>query len=388
MFYRSSAREVKRLDAVLRSSLYSHFSESLSGISTLRAYRVTDRFLRENYKRMDDEDASYYITIVNQRWLGVRLDFLGAILILVVALLTTAGAKSIAPGQVGVALTYVVTTAQAFSWMTRQVAEVENNMNSAERILHYAEALDQEAPQERRDAQLPESWPDQGAISINNVVMRYRAGLPPVLKGISLNVKGGQKVGIVGRTGAGKSSLLTALLRLTEIESGSIVIDGKDISQLGLRDLRRRVAILPQDPLLFSGTMRSNLDPFGQFDDARLWDALKRATLVSDTTPNSGSATPLLAQGEKEQPQKQNRFTLDSPIDEGGTNLSLGQRSLVSLARALVKDSQIILLDEATASADSQTDARVQATIREEFASRTLLCMYVTALCSFSVARR
>ncbi len=215
MFYRSSARETKRLDAILRSSLYSHFSETMSGISTLRAYRVTETFKEENFRRMDIENRAYFLSIVNQRWLGVRLDALGAVLILVVALLTTAGAKTISPGQVGVALTFVVTTAQAFSWMTRQVAELENNMNSVERIKYYAEEIPQERAHVLPDTQISGSWPSRGEITFDNVYMRYRDNLPTILNGINFKIGAGEKVGVVGRTGAGKSSLLAALLRLT-----------------------------------------------------------------------------------------------------------------------------------------------------------------------------
>lgn len=379
MFYRSSAREMKRIDAILRSSLYAHFSESLTGLTVIRAYNEVPTFIKENMKRNDHENRAYFMTIVNQRWLGIRLDCLGALLTLIVAILVVA-ANGISPGNVGVALSYVVTTTQSFSWMTRQIAEVENDMNSIERITYYTHSLEQEAAHEV-EQQIAPSWPERGEIQISDIAMRYRPGLPLVLKGVSLDIKGGDKVGIVGRTGAGKSSLLTGLLRLTELESGKVVIDGVDVAKIGLADLRRRIAVLPQDPLIFSGTLRSNLDPFGEYDDARLNDALKRAYLISDdneATP-PGSQTPVA--GEPDNAEKavvkvpQQRFSLDTPVEEEGANLSLGQRSLVSLARALVKDSQIILLDEATASVDVKTDARIQETIRTEFGGRTLLCI-------------
>lgn len=396
LFYRSSAREVKRLDAILRSSLYSHFSETLSGLATIRAYRETDSFIKENQKRMDVENRAYYLSITNQRWLGVRLDMLGALLVLIVALLTTASSTPITGGNAGIALTYMLTVAQAFSWMTRQIAEVENDSASVERLLFYAEELDQEKPQKREDNPTRESWPEEGRISFKNIWLSYRPGLPSVLKGISFDVGSGEKVGIVGRTGAGKSSLLTALLRLVELSKGSIEIDGVDVANIGLEDLRRKLAILPQEPLLFSGTLRSNLDPFGIYDDARLNDALKRAYLIGDDTQTQGAATPVmpviesgsetasvddekkaLAVSGDSTPSRQvvSRINLDTVIEEEGANLSVGQRSLVSLARALVKNSKIILLDEATASVDLETDAKIQQTIREEFANRTILCI-------------
>ncbi|KAG9094212.1 hypothetical protein FS749_012910 [Ceratobasidium sp. UAMH 11750] len=373
LFYRSSARELKRLDAILRSSLYGHFSESLSGLATIRAYDEVGRFREENRKRMDIENRAYWLTVTNQRWLGIRLDFLGTILTFCVAILAVAARFSLSPSQIGVALSYILLVQQSFGWMVRQSAEVENDMNGVERILHYAQHVEQEAPYEIPEKEPPTSWPEKGEVELKDVVMSYRPGLPAVLRSLSLRIKGGEKIGIVGRTGAGKSSIMVALYRMVELTSGSISLDGVDISQLGLHTLRSNIAIIPQDPLLFSGTLRSNLDPFGVYDDARLWDALKRAYLVDRPTAvqeasdgedlPSGAQTPV------------NRFTLDTVIEEEGGNLSVGQRSLVSLARALVKDSKIIVLDEATASVDYETDRNIQDTISREFADKTLLCI-------------
>jgi len=390
LFYRASARECKRLDSVLRSSLYSHFAETLSGLATIRAYGKIPSFLSENYKRMDYENRALFLTTTNQRWLGVRLDLLGGMLTFIVALLSTAAADTLSPGQVGVALSYILSVSQSFSWMVRQFAEAENDFSSAERLQHYADKLEQEAAHDIPEHSVPEAWPSQGAISIENLYLRYRAGLPDVLKGVNLAIKPGSKVAVVGRTGAGKSTLLSALLRMVETPRGRIEIDGVNIAEIGLSDLRRRIALLPQDPLLFSGTIRSNLDPFSQYDDQRLWDALRRAQLV-DGKLNSGTASPVpvpehlnekgegvatpAAAGGHEDEKKVSRFSLDTPIEDEGLNLSLGQRSLVSLARALVKDSRIVLLDEATASVDAETDKRIQRTIRVEFAGKTLICI-------------
>ncbi|CAE6465597.1 unnamed protein product [Rhizoctonia solani] len=374
LFYRSSARELKRLDAILRSSLYGHFSESLSGLATIRAYDEVGRFREENRRRMDIENRAYWLTVTNQRWLGIRLDFLGSLLTFCVAILAVAARSSLSPSQIGVALSYILLVQQSFGWMVRQSAEVENDMNGVERILHYAQHVEQEAPYEIPDKEPPASWPESGEVELKDVVMSYRPGLPAVLRGLSMRINGGEKIGIVGRTGAGKSSIMIALYRMVELTSGSISLDGVDISQIGLHTLRDRIAIIPQDPLLFSGTLRSNLDPFGIYDDARLWDALKRAYLVDRPTVAqeisvdgedvpSGAQTPV------------NRFTLDTVIEEEGGNLSVGQRSLVSLARALVKDSKVIVLDEATASVDYETDKNIQDTISREFADKTLLCI-------------
>ncbi|THH30017.1 hypothetical protein EUX98_g4182 [Antrodiella citrinella] len=372
MFYRVSARELKRLDSILRSSLYSHFSESLSGLATIRAYGETERFLQENQKRVDVENRAYWLTYTNQRWLGIRLDFLGILLSFVVAILSVGLRFTVSPAQIGVALSYIISVQQSFGWMVRQSAEVENNMNSVERIVHYATQLEQEAEHDLPDTKPPAPWPSTGEVVLRDVELKYRPELPSVLRGLSMTVAPGEKIGIVGRTGAGKSSIMTALYRLVELTSGSIHIDGVDISKVGLTDLRQGLAIIPQDPLLFSGTLRTNLDPFGLHDDAKLWDALKRSylaedmrkpALVQDDDATLGARTPTT------------RFTLDSLVEDEGGNLSVGQRSLVSLARALVIDTKVLILDEATASVDYETDKKIQDTIATEFRDRTILCI-------------
>ncbi|KAJ7510445.1 putative ATP-binding cassette transporter protein YOR1 [Mycena galericulata] len=371
-FYRSSAREIKRLDALLRSALYTHFSESLSGLATIRAYGVTERFLLDNERLVDTENRAYWLTVTNQRWLGIRLDFLGSLLAFAVSMLAVGTRFTVSPSQTGLVLAYILSVQQAFSWMVRQSAEVENDMNSVERVLHYATEVEQEAAIEIRDKKPAAPWPFRGQIEMKDVVLKYRPELPAVIKGLLpyLNVKAGEKIGIVGRTGAGKSSITVSLFRLVELTSGSITIDGVDISQVGLGDLRSGVAIIPQEPLLFSGTLRTNLDPFSLADDATLWDALRRAYLVeftkrenADDEKPSGSNTPV------------NKFSLDTVIEDEGNNLSVGQRSLVSLARALVKDAPILVLDEATASVDYETDRKIQDTITHEFEDRTILCI-------------
>jgi ABC-type multidrug transport system fused ATPase/permease subunit len=243
-------RALQRLDAILRSSLYSHFSESLSGLATIRAYGEVQRFERDNKDRMDIENRAYWLTVTNQRWLGIRLDFLGSLLTFAVALFVVGTRFSISPAQTGVALSYIISVQAAFGWMVRQSAEVENDMNSVERIIHYAEQIEQEAPYQIEAATPPQAWPAAGAIEISDMVFRYRPELPPVIKGISMSIRGGEKIGIVGRTGAGKSTIMGALYRIVELSSGTITIDGVDISKLGLFDLRKKLAIIPQDPLL------------------------------------------------------------------------------------------------------------------------------------------
>ncbi|KAF9448313.1 ABC protein [Macrolepiota fuliginosa MF-IS2] len=363
-YYRASAREVKRLDAMLRSILYAHFSESLTGLPTIRSYGETTRFLRENKYYIDLENRALFLTVSNQRWLAVRLDFCGAIMVVAVAIFVVVGATAINPAQVGLVLTYTTSLTQLCGLLTRQTADVENYMNSVERVVHYSrkDMIEQEAPHEVPENKPSADWPQHGSVEFNDVKMSYRPGLPNVLHGISMSVKGGEKVGVVGRTGAGKSSLVLTLLRIVEY-SGQITIDGVDIGKLGLRDLRTKVSIIPQDPLIFSGTVRTALDPFGLFEDARLWDALRRSSLIGPGSPGHD-----LSEG-------QAPITLDTVIEPEGANLSVGERSLLSLARALVKNSKVVILDEATASVDLETDKKIQHTITTEFRDRTLLCI-------------
>ncbi|KAF9255406.1 ABC transporter [Marasmius fiardii PR-910] len=399
-FYRASSQDFKRLDSILRSELYAHFSESLSGLVTVRAYGESSRFMKENEKRIDLENRAYWLTVVNQRWLGVRLDFLGALMTFSVALLIVGTRFTISPAQTGVVLSYILNIQQAFSWLVRQYAIVEANMNSVERVVYYADNIEQEAAHGLPCDKELGAWPKEGRVEFKDVVMSYRPGLPPVLKGVSLSITPGEKVGIVGRTGAGKSSLMTALYRIVEVSTGTIDIDGRDISQVGLTELRKAFSYIPQEPLLFSGTLRTNLDPFNLHDDATLYDALKRSYLVEsesrkgkdedistivtdDASTLADGVTTIMARGVQDTstiksthtPTGSTKFTLDTVIEDEGGNLSMGQRSLVSLARALVKNTKVLILDEATASVDYETDRKIQDTIAREFKDSTILCI-------------
>ncbi|SCZ87513.1 BZ3500_MvSof-1268-A1-R1_Chr2-2g04979 [Microbotryum saponariae] len=359
-FYRQSAREIKRHDNILRSSLYSWFSESLAGMSTIRAFGEGERFVHGLEKLIDLENRAYYLTVVNQRWLAIRLDFLGAILTIVVSIVAVARRTSISPASIGLALSVVLAVQQALSMVIRQSAEVENNMASVERLVHYQNSLEQEAAADIPETAPDKSWPQQGQIEFKQVEMAYRPELPPVLHGVSFIIRPGEKVGIVGRTGSGKSSIVMSLFRMVELSSGQIIVDGEDISKLGLDQLRSKLAIIPQEAVLFNGTLRSNLDPFGIYEDQALWDALRRAWLVDQGNILSES-------------RQTSRFTLDTVVEDEGLNMSVGERSLVALARALIRDSRIVVLDEATSSVDIETDQKVQSTIMKEFVDKTLI---------------
>ncbi|KAG1828571.1 ABC protein [Suillus variegatus] len=366
-FYRASAREVKRLDSMLRSLLYAHFSETLTGLPTIRSYGEMKRFIAANRYYVDLEDRALYIVITNQRWLAIRLDVMGSILIFLVALLAVMDVSGINAAQIGLVLTYTTILSQTCSQLTRQTADVENYMNAVERLVQYvaSDTMPQEAPHEIEERKPLAQWPEHGAVEFNDVKMAYRPGLPNVLRGISVKVRGGEKIGVVGRTGAGKSSLMLALFRIVELSGGAITIDGVDISTIGLKDLRSKISIIPQDPLLFSGTVRSNLDPLSHHSDAELWDALQRSCLF-DSSITSKQSCSIDGVG---------RHSLDDTIESEGANLSVGERSLLSLARALVKDCKVVVLDEATASVDLDTDNKIQHTIQTEFQGRTLLCI-------------
>ncbi|PSN60350.1 hypothetical protein BS50DRAFT_593794 [Corynespora cassiicola Philippines] len=357
-YYRSSAREVKRHESVLRSSVFARFSESVMGTPTIRAYGLQDQFSRSVRAAIDDMNSAYYLTFANQRWLSVRLDVIGILLVFTTGILVVTSRFSVDPSIAGLVLSYILTIVQMIQFTVRQLAEVENNMNATERIHHYGTMLEEEAPLHMGAVRA--TWPERGEIVFEGVQMRYRDGLPLVLQDLSMHVKAGERIGVVGRTGAGKSSIMSTLFRLVELSGGTITIDGVNIATIGLHDLRSKLAIIPQDPTLFKGTIRTNLDPFGEHSDLELWSALRQADLVSS---------------ESSVEDKSGRIHLDSVVEEEGLNFSLGQRQLMALARALVRGSQIIVCDEATSSVDFETDQKIQKTILEGFKGKTLLCI-------------
>lgn len=358
-YYRASAREVKRFESVLRSVVFAKFSEGLSGVASIRAYGLRDRFSTDLRQSIDEMNSAYYLTFSNQRWLSIRLDTIGNLLVFTTGILVVTSRFSVPPSIGGLVLSYILSIVQMLQFTVRQLAEVENGMNAVERLQYYGTQLEEEAPE--HTIEVRPTWPEKGEIVFDNVEMRYRANLPLVLKGLNMHVRGGERIGIVGRTGAGKSSIMSTLFRLVEISGGHIYIDGLDISTLGLHDLRSRLAIIPQDPTLFRGTVRSNLDPFNEHSDLDLWSALRQADLVpADANIDDKDPT---------------RIHLDSVVEEDGLNFSLGQRQLMALARALVRGSRIIVCDEATSSVDMETDDKIQKTMAVGFRGRTLLCI-------------
>lgn len=288
-YYLRTSRELKRLDSVSRSPIYAHFQETLGGISTIRAYRQQDRFELENEWRVDANLQAYFPSISANRWLAIRLEFIGAVVILSAAGLSVAAVasgKDLEPGLVGLVMSYALQIVTSLNWIVRQTVEVETNIVSVERVLEYAR-LPSEAPEIIPTNRPPVSWPPKGALAFNGYSTRYREGLDLVLKNVNLDIKSHEKIGVVGRTGAGKSSLTLALFRIIEAASGNISIDGRDTSEMGLLDLRRRLAIIPQDAALFEGTVRDNLDPGHVHDDTELWSVLGKSHGTLADTPHS-----------------------------------------------------------------------------------------------------
>ncbi|XP_044034326.1 ATP-binding cassette sub-family C member 3 isoform X1 [Siniperca chuatsi] len=350
-FYVATSRQLKRLESVSRSPIYSHFSETVTGCSVIRAYGRHSAFVLMSDMKVDDNQKSYYPGIVSNRWLGVRIEFIGNCIVLFAALFAVTGKDNLNPGLVGLSVSYALQVTMSLNWMVRMSSDLESNIVAVERVKEYSETKT-EAPWEVEDKKPPPEWPMEGNVEFHNYSVRYREGLDLVLKKLTLSVKGGEKIGIVGRTGAGKSSMTLCLFRLLEAAAGEITIDEVKISDIGLHDLRSKLTIIPQEPVLFSGTLRMNLDPFEKYSDEEVWKALEHSHLHRFVS---------------NQPAK-----LELECSEGGENLSVGQRQLVCLARALLRKTRILVLDEATAAIDLETDDLIQSTIRTQFEDCTV----------------
>lgn len=354
-YYLATSRELKRLDAVSRSPIFAWFSESLAGLSTIRAFNQQSTFVSANQRRIDRNQICYLPSISVNRWLAVRLEIVGAMIIFIVALLamTALITTGVDAGLVGLVLSYALNTTSSLNWVVRSGSEVEQNIVSVERILHQTE-VEHEAPQEIPETKPSDLWPYKGEIEFRGYSTRYRPELALVLRDISMTIKPREKIGVCGRTGAGKSSLLLALFRIIEPVEGTIFIDSVDITKIGLHDLRSAISIVPQSPDLFEGSLRENIDPVGLHADADIWVALSQAHLKEYVES--------LPEG------------LDAPVREGGSSLSSGQRQLLCFARALLRKSRILVLDEATSAVDLDTDRAIQEIIRgPAFADVTIL---------------
>lgn len=349
-FFLRTSRNIKRLESTTRSPVFSHLSSSLQGLWTIRAFRAEERFQEVFDAHQNLHSQAWFLFLTTSRWFALRLDAICSVFVTVTTFGCLLLRAQLEAGAVGLALSYAVTLMGMFQWGVRQSTEVENMMTSVERVMEYTE-LESEAPWETKKRPPPD-WPSKGLVTFDQVSFSYSEDSPPVLHNLKAMFRPREKVGIVGRTGAGKSSLVSALFRLAE-PKGKIYIDGILTSEIGLHDLRQKMSIIPQDPVLFTGSMRKNLDPFKQHSDEDLWNALQEVQLKSVVEELPGR--------------------LETVLAESGSNFSVGQRQLVCLARAILRKNPILIIDEATANVDPRTDELIQKTIREKFRDCTVL---------------
>ena len=328
--YRRTSVRLQRIEAVTLSPIFQHFAETLPGLSTIRAFDAGGIEREKSNTYINADTLAEYAARTIDTWIGIRLDLIGALSTAIVVFLFVGLREELNPVLAGFSITYVLTSVNLMSFFSQTMTQLEVMMNAVERIMIFSQQIPIEAAFDSEPGHKPPpEWPSEGRIEFDNVEFTYREGLPPVLKDLSFVIQAGQKVGIVGRTGAGKSSMLVVLLRMAELSGGRVLIDGVDISKIGLHDLRSRVAIIPQDPTVFTGTIRSNLDPFDQYSNEQVWEVLHLAQL-KDVVEDDGG--------------------LEAAVQEDGLNYSLGQRQLLCMARALLRKPKILLMDEATAS--------------------------------------
>ncbi|XP_062022239.1 ABC transporter C family member 14-like [Rosa rugosa] len=352
-YYLASSRELTRLDSITKAPVIHHFSESISGVMTIRSFRNQNKFTKENVRRVNANLRMDFHNNGSNEWLGFRLELLGSLILCISTLFMILLPSSIVkPENIGLSLSYGLSLNGVLFWAIYMSCFVENRMVSVERIKQFCN-IPSEAAWKIVDRAPPTNWPTHGNVELKDLQVRYRPNTPLVLKGISLSIHGGEKVGVVGRTGSGKSTLIQVFFRLVEPSAGKIIIDGIDICTIGLHDLRSSFGIIPQEPVLFEGTVRSNIDPIGVYSDEEIWKSLERCQLKDVVAAK---------------PKK-----LDALVADDGDNWSVGQRQLLCLGRVMLKRSRLLFMDEATASVDSQTDAAIQKIIREDFAACTII---------------
>uniref|UniRef100_A0A8D0FDG9 ABC-type glutathione-S-conjugate transporter n=1 Tax=Strix occidentalis caurina TaxID=311401 RepID=A0A8D0FDG9_STROC len=351
-FYVITSCQLRRTEAASRSPIYSHISETFQGSSVIRAYKDQERFILKSNFLVDENQRMCFPGAVADRWLATNLEFLGNGIVLFAALFAAMGRTHLSPGTAGFSISCALQITGVLNWMVRSWTEIENNIVSVERVREYLRTP-KEAPWTLNGKLQGHVWLTEGRIEFRNYSLRYRPNLELALKQVNLTINGQEKIGITGRTGAGKSTLAVGLLRLVEAAEGAILIDGLNIAQLGLHDLRTKITVIPQDPVLFSGSLRMNLDPLNQYSDADIWTALELTQLknfVADLPDQ-----------------------LEYKCTDQGENLSTGQKQLVCLARALLRKAKILILDEATAAVDFETDLQIQSTLRTHFKGSTVL---------------
>ncbi|XP_056359573.1 ATP-binding cassette sub-family C member 6 isoform X2 [Oenanthe melanoleuca] len=351
-FYVTTSCQLRHMEAASRSPIYSHISETFQGSSVIRAHKDQQRFISKSNFLVDENQRICFPGAVADRWLATNLEFLGNGVVLFAALFAAMSRTQLSPGTAGFSISYALQITGVLNWMVRSWTEVENNIVSVERVREYLRTP-KEAPGTLKSKLQGQVWPTEGRIEFRNYSLCYRPGLELALRGVTVSINGQEKIGITGRTGAGKSSLAVGLLRLVEAAEGAILIDGQDIAQLGLHDLRTKITVIPQDPVLFSGSLRMNLDPLNQYTDADIWTALELTQLKNFVA---------------DLPEQ-----LEYECTDQGENLSTGQKQLVCLARALLRKAKILILDEATAAVDLDTDVQIQSMLRAQFRASTVL---------------
>ncbi|XP_053813142.1 ATP-binding cassette sub-family C member 6 isoform X1 [Vidua chalybeata] len=351
-FYVSTSCQLRRMEAASRSPIYSHISETFQGSSVIRAHKDQQRFISKSNFLLDENQRICFPGAVADRWLATNLEFLGNGIVLFAALFAVVARTQLSPGTAGFSLSYALQITGVLNWMVRSWTEIEHNSVSVERVREYLRTP-KEAPWTLNSKLQGQVWPTEGRIEFRNYSLCYRPGLELALRRVSVTINGHEKIGITGRTGAGKSSLVVGLLRLVEAAEGAVLIDGQDVAQLGLHDLRTKITVIPQDPVLFSGSLRMNLDPLNQYTDADIWTALELAQLKNFVA---------------DLPEQ-----LEYKCTDQGENLSTGQKQLICLARALLQKAKILVLDEATAAVDLETDVQIQSMLRTQFRDSTVL---------------
>ncbi|KAJ3173332.1 hypothetical protein HDU87_007706 [Geranomyces variabilis] len=374
-YYLRSSRELKRMNALSSSPIASCASGCLASASIVRTFRQ-QRAFQERFERILAVNQSSFLTFLcGNKWVHVRSEFLGAMVVLGASLLAVVRRDHVSAATAGLTISYAMQISSTLMGLLRVYGDVQNQSVSIERVVEYGSVEPEQSVVVPSAAPLASEWPEDGAIAFEDLKLRYRSGTPLVLNNLSVAIRPGEKIGIVGRTGAGKSSLAVALFRMVELAGGRILIDGIDIATIPLEHLRSRITLIPQDPGLFNGSVRFNLDPTGTHSDADLWAALDACGLKTRISKLVGTSTTSDKSDEVTTSTSSSSGTLDSVVESGGSNFSVGERQLLCLARALLRKSRILVLDEATAGMDGETDVLIQRTLREKFKGVTVLAI-------------
>ena len=330
-YYIGTARRLKFVEGAARSPIFSHLSTSVYGLTTIRAFKAEQNFQKEFDQIQDAHTAAWFMILCASRWVGIILDLICTGYIIITTVLLTLSLETKTSSQVALSISQAILISAEFQWGIRQWTELESQMTCVDRVHEYSKLPQEIKDDDDQSRKPPENWPSKGKIVYKNVYLQYKDDSPPVLNDINFETESGEKIGIVGRTGAGKSSIIATLFRLTQ-PNGLIIIDDIDTGTISLTELRKKISIIPQEPILFTGPVRRNIDPFNEHSDERLWKILEKVQLKKDVMSLSGK--------------------LDEMITEGGGNFSVGQKQLICLARAILKQNKILVLDEATANVD------------------------------------